>query len=813
MAADPEPEAPPLGPERSRESLPDESLDLDARAVESPRTEPQDPAGDVSHARGVDDALRSARHQVVTSATPSHGSSVIDAVVDAAVDASMETEEARLEDVFSGKDDEAVDEADARASRVVSSDVPAANSGKAGMFRDADVSLVSLDSSGDATVPRDGIESRSELFSDGGVEKTNAPKTAKTKTKTPSRDAIINPLTSSTLFASVGASRPEDVTSVNLTGRAYDSIEPGAFSAAAPFLERLVAAENEFTSADLAELGATLTNARRLNIACNRVDDTFAIRPIRLVNTFGAYARDVSLSFFPALTVLDARGNAMGANALAELGKLPSLERLDVSGNAIRSLLLKDGEGLKEGVDSKTTRTGIFFPKLTHLDVSGQKPKMRFTVSELAAAFGSCPRLRVLSLKKNAGFSEPSSDASCVLAPGIDFPALRALDLRENALRDPASVAPLCALATRAERRRRRGVSDVGVAGGGRDDADDDVSGEQNQHDQHAFFETRRVGAYSRIRAKDPQTTMDPLFDSTTSSFGSANTERFADASADESGASLDLVGGGRLEEVALGGNACADVLLTRLLARVAESARGPASSVSNLSSKLSSKLSSNLSSLRLTPREHLERALASKSVLFRGVEPPARFGGATALAAPARVVHSLATRVSGEETFFSKTYVFFKDEFETFETSTERFAVFTLVDGGADGALKRTSRERLDMRRMATASAASPARASTKHFAFDFEKRVHLETDELIRDDAFPPAPDDPFFSTTDAASAYASRLDARLATDRRKALSRIYAESKGIAGETRARARAAARARSAQTLGRVVDDEYTGK
>ena len=123
MAADPEPEAPPLGPERSRESLPDESLDLDERAVESPRTEPQDPAGDASHARGVDDASRSARHQVVTSATPSHGSSVIDAVVDAAVDASMETEEARLEDVFSGKDDEADDEADAR---VVSSAVPAA---------------------------------------------------------------------------------------------------------------------------------------------------------------------------------------------------------------------------------------------------------------------------------------------------------------------------------------------------------------------------------------------------------------------------------------------------------------------------------------------------------------------------------------------------------------------------------------------------------------------------------------------------------------------------------------------------------------
>ena len=106
----------------------------------------------------------------------------------------------------------------------------------------------------------------------------------------------------------------------------------------------------------------------------------------------------------------------------------------------------------------------------------------------------------------------------------------------------------------------------------------------------------------------------------------------------------------------------------------------------------------------------------------------------------------------------------------------------------------------------MATASDASPARVYEKtKLAFDFEKRV---PDALSRD----ACPDDPFFSTTDAASAYASRLDARLATDRRKALSPKYAESKGIAGETRARARAA-RARSARTLGWVVDDEYTGK
>ena len=109
---------------------------------------------------------------------------MIDAVVDAAVDASMETEEARLEDVLKmGKDDEADDEADAR---VVSSDVPAAKpppslerrappppaprgrgaSGEAEVFRDADVSLVSLDE-GDATVPRDRIENRPDEPSGG----------------------------------------------------------------------------------------------------------------------------------------------------------------------------------------------------------------------------------------------------------------------------------------------------------------------------------------------------------------------------------------------------------------------------------------------------------------------------------------------------------------------------------------------------------------------------------------------------------------------------------------------------------------------
>ena len=214
MAADP-------GSLRPRHSAPSGAANPPRRIARSRRARGREPShrasgprGDASHARGVDDASRSARHQVVTSATPSHGSSVIDAVVDAAVDASMETEEARLEDVFSGKDDEADDEADAR---VVSSDVPAAKtppslerrappppaprgrgaSGEAEVFRDADVSLVSLDE-GDATVPRDGIENRPDEPS--GVEKTNASASA-SPAKTKTLSVTTNPLTSSALFA------------------------------------------------------------------------------------------------------------------------------------------------------------------------------------------------------------------------------------------------------------------------------------------------------------------------------------------------------------------------------------------------------------------------------------------------------------------------------------------------------------------------------------------------------------------------------------------------------------------------------------
>ena len=137
------------------------------------------------------------------------------------------------------------------------------------------------------------------------------------------------------------------------------------------------------------------------------------------------------------------------------------------------------------------------------------------------------------------------------------------------------------------------------------------------------------------------------------------------------------------------------------------------------------------------------------------------------------------------------------------FSFGPERRAVFTLADGGADGAFPR-ARERLEMRRMATASDARAAHATATKLAFDFERRVPTSLE-------FGSEPDDLFFlgETTDAAAAAAARLDARLETDRRKDFNRKYAESKGIVGETRARARAMIDARSKRTLGRVVDDD----
>lgn len=210
----------------------------------------------------------------------------------------------------------------------------------------------------------------------------------------------------------------------------------------------------------------------------------------------------------------------------------------------------------------------------------------------------------------------------------------------------------------------------------------------------------------------------------------------------------------------------------------------------------------------RPTPRERLERALASRSVLFRGVDPPTRYGGAFALAVPMRVLRALflATRepFGQDERVPGSTQkpAGMEDE-DGFSFGPERRAVFTLADGGADGAFPR-ARERLEMRRMATASDARAAHATATKLAFDFERRVPTSLE-------FGSEPDDLFFlgETTDAAAAAAARLDARLETDRRKDFNRKYAESKGIVGETRARARAMIDARSKRTLGRVVDDD----
>jgi hypothetical protein len=494
---------------------------------------------------------------------------------------------------------------------------------------------------------------------------------------------------------------------------------------------------------------------------------------------------------FASLTVLNARSNNLGPNAFAELGKLPSLEKLDVSSNAIFSLSAC-GNASDESpltLDASSSFGFEFFPKLTHLDVSAQTPKLRSDLRQLKKALGSVPRLRALVARGNAISFRNNEDV--VLTPGIDFPSLRALDLRDNALIDPAGVMPLCALATRAPRRVRRGVSDVGVAGGGRDDGDAD-------EETSSFFDVKN----ETFVFENHRTTK---FASTVSSFGSVN-DPFADDDLNFTSSSFGATEvtnerrtplGGRLEEVALGGNHCAAALL-----RLAETVGRTSGGTVDVASRCH----------RPTPRERLDKALASRSVLFRGVYPPTRYGGASALAAPMHVLRALflATRTSpfGEDETgpggIPRKPLFGSEDEDGFSFGPERRAVFTLVDGGADGAFP-FARERLEMRRMATAADARAAHATATKLAFDFEARVPSAL-------GFGSEPDDGTFfvrETSNAAAAAAARLDARLEIDTRKDFNRKYAESKGIVGETRARARAMIDARSKRTLGRVVDDD----
>jgi hypothetical protein len=439
MAADPEPEFPPLGPERSRESLPDESLHLDERAV----------ARDDSHdSRGVEDEnTEPARGRVVTSATPSRGSSVIDAVVNAAVDASMEAEEA---DVFPEKTPDEDGDVEERAPYEfsVSSDAEPTLSPPP---REHDRTPSPPTPRRPAGAPREAKENAAHSAERAAVAVAAANDDDAKKTQR----RRSNPLTLEALFEIVGASEPEDVTFVDATDRAYDSVDAEALLLVAPFLERFIAPENFFTSADVSAMAATLRNVKRLDVCCNAIDDTFR-------TPFPNHG-----PCFASLTVLNARSNNLGPNAFAELGKLPSLEKLDVSSNAIFSLSAC-GNASDESpltLDASSSFGFEFFPKLTHLDVSAQTPKLRSDLRQLKKALGSVPRLRALVARGNAISFRNNEDV--VLTPGIDFPSLRALDLRDNALIDPAGVMPLCALATRAPRRVRRGVSDVGVAGGG----------------------------------------------------------------------------------------------------------------------------------------------------------------------------------------------------------------------------------------------------------------------------------------------------------------------------------------------------------
>lgn len=678
MAADLEPGFSPLGPERSRESLPDESLDLDERAVESPPSVPRGFARDDSPRN---ENTEPTRGRVVTSATPSRGSSVIDAVVNAAVDVSipLSAEEA---DVFPEKNADGDEDARAPYESSVSSDAePTAPPPPQERDRTPSPPTPRTPPGAprEANDNRDGDwdeDAAADVAEDGNVSAANVSSAKKTQRRRS------NPLTLEALFALVGGSEPKDVTFVDATDRAYDSVDEKAFLLVAPFLERFVAPENFFSSSDVSAMAATLRNVKRLDVCCNAVDDTFRV-PFPSIDTGPCFA---------SLTVLNARSNALGPRAFAELGKLPSLEKLDVSNNAIFSFSAVKKNASDESPFREEPASSVgFFPNLTHLDVSAQTPKLRLDLKQLKDALGSCPRLRAMAARRNAVSFRGDEDV--VLTPGIDFPSLRALDLRDNALTDPAGVMPLCALATRGERRTRRGVSDVGVAGEGRDDGDAD--------EETFFFDVEDV-----------------RFASTASSFGSGSAnanknETFSFATNESSFESSFRVateeeeterttGGGRLEEVALGGNACAAALL-RLAEtvislqnlRLAQTVGRTSFSDRRIGDDF---VASTISTRhRPTPRERLERVLASRSVLFRGVDPPTRYGGASALAVPMRVLRALvlATREPfGQDERVpdstQKTMPAGGEDEDGFSFGPERRAVFTLADGGADGAFPR---------------------------------------------------------------------------------------------------------------------------
>ena len=477
MTAEPPP--PVLKPERSVESLPD--LDDDGNAVAmsrgsagetGPGAEPRNPSTHTSHA--------------------SFG--VIDEVVTSAVDASMEM----------GEDEFGDEQGDFGAGVSPGGDNRRAAAAEPSVSPTTQTSAVTDPQVSPEHEPR---------FSTARMEQQPPTSASPLEQVSPTAEVLherentlpVNPMDAYHVLERCGGeyANLEDVVSVTLTGFGFDSVAPEALEPFAECLERLALDENEFRAVDFQQMATTLKKLQHLNIALNRIDDTF-----KFIN---------SSNPFQSLTVLDARSNGIGLRGFTELGKLPQLKRLDVSRNQISKLAGVDGDS-------------FFFPSLTFLDLSSQTPGLDCVGFELTRALGKCPALRVLKLRDNQvrGWVDRVDDANDgnsernLLLPGNDFPSLRALDLRDNLIGDILEVEPLAHLAVSVPRRTRRGMSSVGVNSHGPDDNDGD------------------------------QTPL--LFDAGTSSFRDGYSGSMTQGSVPQA-TSSNATTHGQLEEVALSGN------------------------------------------------------------------------------------------------------------------------------------------------------------------------------------------------------------------------------------------------------------------
>lgn len=554
--------------------------------------------------------------------------------------------------------------------------------------------------------------------------------------------APTNPLVFGSILGGFGnRGNNRDAASVTVSGSKFDAVFPETLALVSEHLEVLVADDNLFRSVDFEVMSLGLKNLTRLTIAANVIGDAF-----RFVVNSSRVKGPLTLDPFRALTVLYASANRIGLNGLLELGKLQALRRLDLSRNKVSNLTRLHKKQHRDGGDSFEN----LFPSLTHLDLSGQHPKLVTNGWSLVCTLGALPKLRVLLLRNNAfeGWvgggggdrnDEIKNEPDTCLVPGEHFPNLRAVDLRDNVIVNITDIAPLARLATRGTRRDRRGISAFGIESGGPDDCDED---EEDQNiTSHASTSYRSL--------------------SDTFSFS------------------------GSLEEVAVSGNPCA-VSTLRAMERFVESVRA----ISHGSDSAGSRcvdfqsvlafandelvddrgLSSNTSGsaghtkqrlTRLTPGQRTEKAIA-RGLLFRNVTPRLRFGTENALGTALGFLLSdddclTTASVQGKSPHHgSGAVIILRD--------SSRDTAFGQL--AADGETQQKT-SHMNMTKMATATDPLPRPEKGTAITFDFDKPVTNETIGVSK-------------KKSSAGEVCAANLDAWRAADQRKAFNRQYTQAR---------------------------------